>query len=332
MKRNKINFLKLFIVSFSLLILFIPNKSVVSKDSGVTEIADNKFSATYNLDILPGLIKKDDIVKAGLLYDANQNKIVWEKGMDSIRPIASLTKMMTALLVAEDIKAEKINWDTSVPVTKEATIIKSSKVFLKMGETFTVHDLMKSSMISSANDACFLLAQFLGGTEAEFVNRMNERATQLGMQNTYFANSTGLPVKFGSKDNYSSPIDLLILINELLKYNEVVAMSSKNGEYIREGAEKLELRNHNKLAVEYNEVDGLKTGFTQKAGFCIAATANRCDNRLIAIVLGVQSQNARNKFVATMFNNYYNYVLCLGKLGEQIQRDTVNEKTIDSKQ
>ena len=312
--------------------LFIPNKSVTSGESGRTFLnsdpnkSDKKIASNYDLEILPGLTKQDQVVKEGLLYDADQNKIVWEKGMNDPLPIASLTKMMTALLVSESIKAGKIDWNTMIPVTKEATLISSSKIFLRLGESFTVYDLMKSFMISSANDACFLMAQFLGGTEVEFTNRMNERAAQLGMQNTYFTNSTGLPAKYGNKDNYASPVDLLILTKELLKYNEVVAMSCKNGECIREGTEKMELRNHNKLAIEYNEVDGLKTGFTQKAGFCIVATANRGDKRLVAIVLGVKTQATRNKFVANLFNNYYDNVLCLGKLGETLQQDTVNGK------
>jgi serine-type D-Ala-D-Ala carboxypeptidase (penicillin-binding protein 5/6) len=262
-----------------------------------------------------GIVPQENLAKAGLLFDVKQKKITWEKEMKNTYPIASLTKMMVALLTVEDIKNGKFTWDKKVKVTREASRMKGSKVFLRYGETFTVRDLMKSAMIASGNDACYLLAQFNGGTEKQFVERMNKKAFQLGMRSTKFSNSTGLPAVNG-KDNYSTPYDLLLLSNELLKHEEILAISSRKEEYIKHGRKQFAYRNHNKLVIEYeDEVDGLKTGFTNRAGFCIVATANRSNRRLIGIVLGVNKSTTRNMLVADMLNNYYTSI-GLGRMGD----------------
>ncbi len=314
-------------------LLLFPHKIVISKStehpdkSTFFDKAPGTSSAgNYAVNFIPGLVEKDQVAKAGLLYDAEKNEVVWTKQADSSFAVASLTKMMTALLVTEDVMSKKISWDTPVTVTKEASRISSSKVYLSPGEVFTVYDLLKSSLIASANDACFLLTQHLGGTEKDFVLRMNQRAFELGMKNTGFCNSTGLPARFGERDNYSSPHDLLLLTKEILKYPVILEISRKDGEYIREGAAKFDLKNHNKLALKYSEVDGLKTGFTFKASFCIVATALRAGHRLVAIVLGSPTQAARNNFVANMLSNYYGNVLCLGRLGQPVTGDTSSVK------
>ena len=317
-------FLLLRVLIFSLVILFAPHNRVASKSAEESEFTKNFRTATlhkqsvpnYTFALLPNMIStaQEKSIKAGLLYDAKQNKIIWEKEINTALPIASLSKMMTALLVVEAVAEKRIDWNTEINVTKEASLISCTKVFLRCGEKLTVEELLKAAMITSANDACYLLAEFLGGTESGFVEQMNKKALQMGMQSTHFSNSTGLPATFKNKDNYSSPLDLLILTTELLKHYEVVEISSRKGEHIRSGAQKYEFKNHNKLVIEYSEVDGLKTGYTRKAGFCIAATANKEKNRLISIVLGAPSPLIRNNFVTAIFNNYYGNVLCLGKL------------------
>lgn len=268
----------------------------------------------YAVAVLPGIVESDRAVKAGLLFDVNENKIVWEKGLYASFPIASLTKLMTVLLILEDIQDGKINWETTIPVTQEAANIGSSKIWMKPGQVFTVEDLMKSAMISSANDACYLLAQSSGGTEKAFVQRMNNKAYQLGMNNTYYVNTTGLPASKREMDNFSSPSDLLLLAKEVLKSEEIVKIACINKDQICTVNQKFDLKNHNKLVADYPEIGGLKTGYTRKAGFCIVATAQKEDKKVIGIVLGAMSPVQRNDFVAKMFDNYYHDILCVGKL------------------
>ena len=268
----------------------------------------------YAVTPVAGLVPDTRAVRAGLLYDVASNKVVWEKGLYSSFPIASLTKMMTVLLVREDIRDGKTGWDSTFTVGRYAPYARYGSAWMQPGQTYTVQDLIKSAMISSSNDACIMLAQHAAGSEQMFVSRMNARALELGMYNTYFSNTNGLPAPKGSVDNFSSPHDLLILAKALMKYEDVLDISGRSGEYVFLKKTKVALRNHNRLAVDYPEVDGLKTGFTRKAGFCIVATANKSDQRLIAITLGSPSPGERNEFVADMFNAYYNDVLCLGKL------------------
>ena len=268
----------------------------------------------YAISPIEGLVTDTRLVKAGLLFDMKSNKVVWEKGLYSSFPIASLTKMMTVLLLREDIRDGKTGWDSLFTVNRFAPSARFASAWMQPGQVYTVEDLIKSAMISSSNDACIMLAQHAAGSEQMFVTRMNARALELGMYNTYFSNTNGLPAAKGSIDNFSSPHDLLILAKALMEYHDVLDISGRNGEYVYLKKTKVALRNHNRLAVDYPEVDGLKTGFSRKAGFCIVATANKGEQRLIAITLGSPSPGERNNFVADIFNSYYNDVLCLGKL------------------
>ena len=284
------------------------------------------------IDIVDGLAGNDRQVKAGLLYDVSQNKVVWEKGLYASFPIASLTKMMTVLLVLEDIRDGKTCWDSEVRVSPQAALAGGSKIWLKQGQVYSVEDMMKSALIASANDACSLLAEYCNGSVQAFVDRMNERAISLGMFNTYFSNPTGLPAAKRGIDNFSSPSDLLILAREVLKYPDALRISQMDGEYIFADKLRIELKNHNRLAIDYAEIDGLKTGYTRKAGFCIVATASKEDERLIGIVLGGVSPQQRNSFVAEMFDNYYDKILCVGKLCKQEPVKKIRKKNTSPKQ
>lgn len=276
--------------------------------------SDDEFLHSVMVDKVNDLVSNDYLAKAGLLCDLKEKKIVWEKQMFESMPIASVTKMMVALLVLEDVKAGKLTWDTKVNVSLKASRVAPSKVYLRVGESFTIRDLMKAAMIASGNDACFLLAESNGGTEYKFVQRMNKRALELGMKSTKFSNSTGLPDPAG-KDNYSSPVDLLLLAKELVRSPELINITSLQQESILHGRRRFIYNNHNKLVIEYNEeVDGLKTGYTRKAGYCIVATSNKKDHRLISIVLGAERSASRNFLVAEMMSNYY-ISLGLGRLG-----------------
>jgi serine-type D-Ala-D-Ala carboxypeptidase (penicillin-binding protein 5/6) len=248
---------------------------------------------------------QDNIVRAGLLYDLVSDTILWEKNMHEAYPIASLTKMMVGLLVVEDIYTGKINWDTMIQVTPEATRTGGFMVSLRSGSSFSVEDLLKAALISSGNDAAYLLAQFLGGTEENFVIRMNQRAGQLGMKSTRFSNSTGMPARNSRDDNHSSPSDLLILCKEMLKYDELLWIARTSESSISEGGKTIKLRNQNRLVASFDEVDGFKTGFTLNAKFCLAATANKNGRRIIAIALGFDSQDQRNQFVGNMLSQCY---------------------------
>jgi serine-type D-Ala-D-Ala carboxypeptidase (penicillin-binding protein 5/6) len=248
---------------------------------------------------------QDNVVRAGLLYDLVSDTIFWEKNMHEAYPIASLTKMMVGLLVVEDIYAGKITWNSMIRVTPEATRTGGFRVSLRSGSSFSVEDLLKATLISSGNDAAYLLAQFLGGTEKKFVTRMNQRARQLGMKSTRFSNSTGMPAPNRKNDNHSSPSDLLILSKEMLKYDELLWIARTSESSISEGGKTIKLRNQNRLVASFDEVDGFKTGFTLNAKYCLAATANKNGRRIIAIALGFDSQDQRNQFVGNMLSQCY---------------------------
>lgn len=276
---------------------------------------ENIIIPEISLNLISGIVTNNDIPRAGLLFDVEQHTIVWEKNIETSFPIASLTKMMVGLITVEDIKEGKYNWDTEVEVTREASLMGGSRVNIRRGDKITMHELLKSAMISSGNDAAYLLAQFNGGSEYNFVKRMNERAKELGMTQTKFSNSTGLPERKRALDNRSSPMDLLKLALEILKHDELLFISGMSDATVDINNRNIPLKNHNKLAVDFTEVDGIKTGYTRNAMFCLVATSYRCSHRLIGVALGVQSSAMRNAFVADMMNNYFNYI-GLGKMGE----------------
>jgi D-alanyl-D-alanine carboxypeptidase len=257
--------------------------------------------------IFPSHILKiqDNDVRAGILYDLVSDTVLWGKNIHDAYPIASLTKMMVGLLVIEDVYAGKISWNTMVRVTPEATRTGGFMVKLKSGSLFSVEDLLKAALISSGNDAAYLLAQFLGGTEQKFVIRMNHRAEQLGMKSTRFSNPTGMPAPDSRNDNRSSPSDLLLLCKEMLKYDELLWIARMSESSISEGGKIIQLRNHNRLVAAFDDVDGFKTGFTRNARYCLAATANKSGRRIIAIGLGFESQELRNQFVGNMLSQCY---------------------------
>jgi D-alanyl-D-alanine carboxypeptidase len=266
---------------------------------------------------LPKLNIQDNVTRAGLLYDLSSDTILWEKNMHKAYPIASLTKMMVGLLVIEDIYAGKISWNSMIRVTPQATRAGGFMVSLKSGSSLSVEDLLKAALVSSGNDAAYLLAQHLGGTEQKFVNHMNRRAQQLGMTSTRFSNPTGMPASNSRNDNHSSPSDLLILCREMLKYKELLWIARMSESTISQGGEIIKLRNHNRLVALYDEVDGFKTGYTRNAKFCLAATADKNGRRIIAIALGVDSQDLRNQFVGNMLCQSYD-ALGLGSLQRSI--------------
>lgn len=247
-------------------------------------------------------------VKAGLLYDVANGKIVWEKNLNTIFPIASLTKMMGALLTIEDINAGKFHWDDTVKWTRTYVVgRRKHRRTVSSPASYSLRDVFKASMIASNNECAEQLAKYIGnGDLPATIDRMNQRARELGMLSTYYGNPTGLPAPKWAYDNSSTPTDLLKLTIEMLKYQEILDIAKMGYATIENGKSTSVIRNHNRLTIDFSgEVDGLKTGYTKRAGFCLVATTAKCDHRLVSIVLGSRGPQIRNEVVRDMINNYY---------------------------
>lgn len=265
----------------------------------------------FIIDPEDGLYVREKDVRAGLLYDTERGTVVWEKDMHYAYPIASLTKMMVALLAMEDIQAGKADWSDEVKVERVYRKSRRSRSVYKATETYTLESLVQLAMIPSNNQACADIAVHLDSTVGSFVERMNKRASELGMHNTFYSNPSGLPAPVKEADNHASPHDLLILALEMIKHEDLLKITSIGYAEVTNDKRTGIFRNHNHLVINYeNDVDGLKTGFTKRAKFCLAATAKKDNYRLISIVLGVDGPYLRNEIVAQMFNNYYEKIGC----------------------
>ncbi len=280
----------------------------------------------------PGIQINEHEMRAGLLYDLGSKKIVWQKEMNTPFPIASLTKMMVALLTVEDVRVGKINWTDNIRWTREIVIGKGRKK-QTVGEcvNYTLLDIFKAAMIASNNEAAEQMARYVGGGDLQtFLDRMNTRARELSMNSTYYGNPTGLPATARSFDNSATATDLLLLTLEMLKYDEILQVTGMGYADINNGRSTSTIKNHNHLTIDYKgEVDGMKTGYTKRAGFCLVATSNKCDQRLISIVLGARSPNLRNEVVKDMINDYYSYI-GLDKLGPNCSAPTYASASVSA--
>lgn len=257
-----------------------------------------RYAVSGDLPGLPGSKQ----VKAGILVDLSTRQVLWCKDPRASVRIASMTKMMTLLLALEKVAAADLSLDTMIKVTPGAMKIGGSQVWLDVRESFPLRDLLKCVAIHSANDAAELVAERLGrGSSAAFVREMNARARELRLVGTKYVNAHGLPGRRGA-DNVSSPEASAFLAERLLEYPEAVKWSSTWLDGIRSGKNKFQLCNRNKLVASCPGVDGMKTGFTAKAGYCVTATCEREGRRLVAVVTGFPSGRERNKFVAELFD------------------------------
>lgn len=250
----------------------------------------------------------DSEIRAGLLYDAVNQKIVWQKNMGASYPIASLTKMMVALLAVEDVRAGKYRWEDRVQWTRETVVgRRKHRKVVRTIVNYSLYDVFKAAMIASNNECADQMARFLGGGDlSATLRRMNEKAASLGMTNTWYGNPTGLPGTGGNPDNFSSPTDQLRLALEMLQYEEILEVTSQGYAQIDNGRSNSVIRNHNGLTIQYTgEVDGLKTGYTRRAGFCLVGTTAKCGHRLVSVVLGCRGPALRNELVRDLFNSYY---------------------------
>lgn len=244
------------------------------------------------LDINPATDRDFDVpCQAAILIDEDSGTVLYEKNADESRPIASITKIMTLLLAFEALEAGKVSLSDIVPVSEHAYHMGGSQIWLEPGEQLTLDEMLKAICISSANDAAVAVAEFIGGSEPVFVERMNARAKELGMQSTTFRNACGLD----EDGHLSTARDVAIMSREmLLNHPEIENYCTVWMDTLRGGA--TQLVNTNKLLKSYNGITGLKTGTTGKAGVCISASASRDDLRLIAVVLG--SSSGKERFAA----------------------------------
>lgn len=254
-------------------------------------------SAPYDFS---GAVSKIGLVNearcgTGILVDPATRKVLWAKSADTAVPIASMTKMMTMLLAEEAILAGRITRETVIPVSVDAYKIGGSQVWLDPKESFPLSELMKAIAIKSANDAAYLVGEYLGnGDVGAFVKDMNRRAKELGMTKTVFYETHGLGDS-QKRNNLASAHDMVILGEQLLNYPEAMRLAATRMDSFRNG--KTELKNHNNLV--YNRVagvNGLKTGYTRASGFCVTITCERGGRKLLACVTGFKSAKERDAF------------------------------------
>ncbi|CQR46746.1 D-alanyl-D-alanine carboxypeptidase DacF precursor [Paraliobacillus sp. PM-2] len=236
---------------------------------------------------------------SAILIERDSGGIMYEKNAHEQLPPASMTKMMTLLLIMEALDQEKITLDEKIRISEHAASMGGSQIFLEEGEEMSVDDLLKGIAIASGNDASVALAERIAGSEAAFVTMMNEKVKDLGLENTLFQNPTGLP----ADDHYSTAYDMAVIAKELLKYEKITNYTKIYEDYLRKGTDdEFWLVNTNKLVKFYQGVDGLKTGYTSEAKYCLTATAKKDNMRVIAVAMGAESPKKRNKAITQMLD------------------------------
>lgn len=237
--------------------------------------------------------------KSAILMEAGSGKIVFEKNPHEKFAPASVTKIMTMLLAMEAVDSGKIKLTDKVTASENAKKMGGSTMLLDTGEIRTVEEILKGIAIASGNDAAVAMAEYLAGTEDAFVKLMNDRAQELGMKNTTFKNSTGLP----SEGHLSTAYDIALMSKELLKHTQVLKYTGTYMETISEGRKSpIGLVNHNKLVRFFKGCDGLKTGFTDEAKYCISATAVRDGVRVLTVIMGAPTYKIRNRDASMLMN------------------------------
>ncbi|PAD31243.1 D-alanyl-D-alanine carboxypeptidase [Paenibacillus sp. 7523-1] len=255
--------------------------------------------------------------RSAILMDADTGTVIFEKNSHDQLPPASITKIMTMLLTIEAIDSGKLKLTDKVRTSEYAASMGGSQIFLEPGEEMTVDDMLKGIAMASGNDASVAMAEKIAGSEEAFVQQMNERAKELGMKDTHFANCNGLPVE----NHYSSAHDIALMSRELLKHSGITKYTGAYQDYLRKDTEKpFWLVNTNKLVRFYSGADGLKTGYTSEAKFCLSATAMKDGLRTVAVVLGEPNTKTRNAEVSSMFDYAFGQYTMkpLYKAGDQL--------------
>ena len=244
------------------------------------------------LSVPVGAVDMNIPAKSAVLMDVATGTLLYEQDAHSPLAPASVTKVMTMLLIMEAIDDGRIKWEDTVTTSEAAAAKGGSQVYLKVGETMSVSDMVKSIAISSANDCACAMAEHLAGSESAFVDMMNKRASELGMKDTHFVNCTGLDDDPSAKDHKTSAYDIALMSAELLKnHPDIKKFTTIWMDTVRDGA--FGLSNTNKLVRFYQGATGLKTGFTSQAGYCLSASALREDMELVAVVMGAETSKDR---------------------------------------
>lgn len=282
---------KIISIFLTLFIMLSLSVSVFSKSVEVNEIKN------------PTL---DFNIKSAVLIEARTGTVLYSHNKDIMLPPASVTKIMTLLLVFEAIENGNLNYTDELVVSENASSMGGSQVFLEPGEKMCVEDLLKCVIIASANDAALTLAEHVGGSEEIFVSMMNEKANILGMKNTHFENVTGLDDEV--VNHLTTAYDIALMSRELIKHKKVSEYATIWMDTIRNG--EFGLTNTNRLVRFYRGITGLKTGSTSKAGFCVSATAKREGMELIAVIMGAESSEIRNACATKLLDyGFANYSL-----------------------
>ena len=272
-----------------------------SADSDTTNGSDNdKSTSDSNSGNSVNLASN---AKSAIMIEASTGKVIFEKNANEGLPMASMTKMMTLLIIMENIDNGNLKWDEKVTASEYAASMGGSQIFLEVGEEMTVEDLVKGICIGSGNDAAVAMAERIGGTEEEFVKMMNEKAKELGLKNTNFVNACGLD----DDNHYSSAYDMAMIAKELVKYDKILEYTGTYEDYLRKDTDNsFWLVNTNKLVRYYSGVDGLKTGYTETALYCITTTAKKNNMRLITVVMGEPTSAVRNSETTKMLDYGFN--------------------------
>ena len=244
---------------------------------------------------------------SAVLIEPTTQKIIYEQNKDEKRPPASMTKLMTMLITMEAIHEGRINLDDKVLISENSSNMGGSQIFLETGMEIEVQQLLKGIAIASGNDAAVAMAEHIAGSVDVFVEMMNEKAVELGLSNTHFVNVHGLD----AENHYSTANDMAIIAVNLLKYPDILSYTSLYEDYlVKPDGSKTWLVNTNKLVRFYPGVDGLKTGYTSSAGYCLTATAKKDDIRFISVVMGVDSSEHRSADTTSLLNYAFsNYKL-----------------------
>lgn len=267
-------------------------------------------------------------VKSAVLMDANTGTVLYSHNMNESLPPASVTKVMTLLLIFEAIDNGLLKYEEMVTVSENAASMGGSQVFLEPGESMSVHELLKCVVVSSANDAAVTLAERVGGSEEAFVQMMNKRAKELGMENSYFENVTGLDDD--TENHLTSAYDIALMSRELLKHEKVTEYTTIWMDTIRNG--EFGLSNTNRLVKYYKGATGLKTGYTSEAGFCLSASAKRGELHLISVVMGAKSSNERNIAASKLLDfGFASYCIYNDKASELGALKVLNGKSTEVK-
>ena len=289
-------------------------------------------AAAVLISLLPlgaGAVELDLDGKSALLMDVTTGTVLYEKNPHEALPPASVTKVMTMLLIMEAIDSGKIRWDDMVTASETAAAKGGSQIYLKVGETMSVSDMVKSIAVSSANDCACAMAEHLAGSESAFVDMMNLRAQELGMADTHFVNCTGLDDDPEAANHKTSAHDIAIMSRELLgKHPDIKKYTTIWMDTVRDGA--FGLSNTNKLIRFYSGATGLKTGFTSGAGYCLSASAQREGMELIAVVMGCETSQKRTAACKAMLDyGFANFAVVNPTLEEELRIPVILGKAGD---